>query len=77
MVLSTAEAEYVAAESCCAQVFWIKQQMKDLGLYFDYIPINCDNTSAINLSKNPIQHSRTNTLRFDIFFTRSHSKREY
>ena len=23
------------------------------------IPIKCDNTSAINLSKNPIQHSRT------------------
>ena len=23
------------------------------------IPILCDNTSAINISKNPIQHSRT------------------
>ena len=25
VALSTAEAEYVAAESCCAQILWIKQ----------------------------------------------------
>ena len=30
----------------------------DYGIKLDYIPIKCDNTSAINLSKNPIQHSR-------------------
>ena len=47
---------YVAARSCCAQMIWIKQQMEDYDLYFDHIPINCDNKSAINLSKNPIQH---------------------
>ena len=31
----------------------------DYGIKLDHIPIKCDNTSAINLSKNPIQHSRT------------------
>ena len=31
----------------------------DYGIKLDHIPINCDNTSAINLSKNLIQHSRT------------------
>ena len=31
----------------------------DYGVKLDHIPIKCDNTSAINLSKNPIQHSRT------------------
>ena len=56
VALSTAEVEYVAAESCCAQLLWMKQQMEDYDLYFDHIPIKCDNTSAINLSKNPIQH---------------------
>ena len=41
------------------KVLWIKQQMKDYDLFFDHISIKCDNTSAINLSKNPIQYSRT------------------
>ena len=31
----------------------------DDGIKLDHILIKCDNTSAINLSKNPIQHSRT------------------
>jgi len=29
VAMSTAEAEYVAAASCCAQLLWIKQQLKD------------------------------------------------
>jgi hypothetical protein len=29
MALSTAEAEYVAAGSCCAQSLYIKQQLED------------------------------------------------
>ncbi|KAD7116948.1 hypothetical protein E3N88_04216 [Mikania micrantha] len=28
---STCEAEYVAAASCCSQVLWIQQQMRDYG----------------------------------------------
>ena len=28
VALSTAEAEYVAAGSCCAQILWIKQQLR-------------------------------------------------
>ena len=31
----------------------------DYGIKLDHIQIKCDNTSAINLSKNLIQHSRT------------------
>ena len=30
----------------------------DFGLSYDHVPIKCDNPSAINLSKNPILHSR-------------------
>ena len=59
MALSTAEAEYVAAASCCAQLLWLKQQVSDNGLTYELIPILCDNTSAINISKNPVQHART------------------
>ena len=59
VALSTTEAEYVTVGSCCAQVLWMKQQMEDFGITMDHIPIKCDNISAISLTKNPIQHSRT------------------
>lgn len=59
VALSTAEAEYIASGSCCAQILWMKQQLEDFDLHYDHIPIKCDNTSAINLSKNPVQHSQT------------------
>ena len=59
VALSTAEAEYVAAALCCAQVLWIKQQLSDFGLKIEQVPIFCDNTSAINIVKNLVQHKRT------------------
>ena len=59
VALSTVETEYISAGSCCAQILWMRQQLSDYGLMLDHIPIRCDNTSAINLSKNPILHSRT------------------
>nr|XP_043625618.1 secreted RxLR effector protein 161-like [Erigeron canadensis] len=31
---STCEAEYMAAGSCCSQVLWIQQQLRDYGLNF-------------------------------------------
>ena len=57
--LSTAEAEYIAAGSCCTQLLWMKQMMSDYGFEMERLTIYCDNTSAINISKNPVQHSRT------------------
>jgi hypothetical protein len=55
--LSTAEAEYIAAGSCCTQFLWMKTLLGDYGFSQDTMIIHCDNTSAINISKNPIQHS--------------------
>ena len=52
-VLSTTEAEYIATGSCCAQILWIKQQLSDFGVALHNILIFCDNTSAINITKNP------------------------
>ena len=76
VALSTAEAEYVAAGSCCAQILWIKQQLKDYGESQNKIPIKCDNTSAINLTKNPIQHSRTKHIEIRHHFIRDHMENE-
>ena len=54
ITLSTTEAEYIAAESCCAQALWMKQTLRDYSIYLDKIHVMCDNISTINLSKNPI-----------------------
>jgi hypothetical protein len=58
--LSTAEAEYIVATPFCTQVLWMKQTLTDIQVeYDDPIPIYCDNTSAISISKNPVMHSKT------------------
>ncbi|KAD4585747.1 hypothetical protein E3N88_23348 [Mikania micrantha] len=51
---STCEAEYVVAASCCSQVLWIQQQMRDYGLNFLTTPIHVDNEAAIAITKNPV-----------------------
>lgn len=53
----------------------MKQTLKDYGLVFDAITINCDNTSAINLTKNPIQHSRTKHIEIRHHFLRDHTQK--
>ncbi|KAK0591893.1 hypothetical protein LWI29_009888 [Acer saccharum] len=57
--LSTAEAEYIAAGSGCTQLLWMKQMLVDYGFNQGTLTLFCDNMSAINIFKNPVQHSRT------------------
>ena len=57
--LSTTEAEYISAGSCCTQLLWMRQMLADYGISQSVMPVFCDNTSAISISKNPVQHSRT------------------
>ncbi|XP_070030088.1 secreted RxLR effector protein 161-like [Nicotiana sylvestris] len=70
VVLSTAEAEYIVAASCCAQLLWIKQQLLNFGIDVGCIPIFCDNTSAISMSKNPVHHKRTKHIDITHYFFR-------
>ena len=72
VALSTAEVEYIFVGSCYAQILWMKLQLYDYGILLDHIPIRCDNTSAINLSKNPVQHSRTKHKEIRHHFLRDH-----
>jgi len=51
VALSTTEAEYIVAGSCCAQSIWIKHHLEDYGIHLDSIPLRCDSTSAINLKE--------------------------
>ncbi|GJU50116.1 zf-CCHC domain-containing protein [Tanacetum coccineum] len=59
LAISTTEAEYISARKACQQALWMKQALVDYGVRLDGIPIMCDNKGAIDLSKNPVQHSRT------------------
>ncbi|GJY48176.1 hypothetical protein Tco_0438132 [Tanacetum coccineum] len=58
VAMSSAEAEYVAAAGCCANILWMNSQL-DYDIIYEKVPIFCDNTSAIAISNNPVQHSRT------------------
>ena len=68
--LSTAEAEYIAAGSCCTQLLWMQKLLHDYGICQDHLTIYCDNTSAINISKSPVQHSRTKHIEIRHHFIR-------
>ncbi|GJW53351.1 copia protein [Tanacetum coccineum] len=68
--ISTTEAEYVSAGKACQQALWMKQALIDYGVRLDDIPIMCDNKGAIDLSKNPVQHSRTKHIEIRHHFLR-------
>jgi hypothetical protein len=74
--LSTTEAEYIAAASCCTQMLWLKQQLSDFGVNCGTLEIRCDNTSAINVSKNPVNHSRTKHIDVRHHFLRDHVEKK-
>nr|GEY20499.1 hypothetical protein [Tanacetum cinerariifolium] len=70
--LSTAEAKYVSLSACCAQVLWMRTQLTDYGFHFNKIPIYCDSKSAIAISCNPVQHSRTKHIVVRYHFIKQH-----
>nr|GEW21643.1 hypothetical protein [Tanacetum cinerariifolium] len=70
--LSTTEAEYVSLSACCAQVLWMRTQLTDYGFHFNKIPIYYDLKSAIAISCNPVQHSRTKHIIIRYHFIKEH-----
>ena len=70
IALSTTEAEYIAAAACCAQLLWLKQRLEDFQIKLPVMKIKYDNTSAINVSENPVHHSRTKHIEIRHHFLR-------
>nr|GEZ21406.1 copia protein [Tanacetum cinerariifolium] len=70
LAISTTEAEYVSVKKACQQALWMKQDLVDYGIRLDDIPIMCDNKGAIDLSKNPVQHSHTKHIEIRHHFLR-------
>ncbi|GJV36593.1 retrovirus-related pol polyprotein from transposon TNT 1-94 [Tanacetum coccineum] len=66
--MSTMEAEYVSLSTCCAQVIWMRTQLLDYGFRYNKISIYCDSKSAITISCNPVQHSRTKHINIRYHF---------
>nr|GEW14087.1 retrovirus-related Pol polyprotein from transposon TNT 1-94 [Tanacetum cinerariifolium] len=64
--------EYVSLFACCAQVLWMRTQLTDYGFYFNKIPIYCDSKSAIAISCNLVQHSRTKHIAVRYHFIKEH-----
>ncbi|KAD6453846.1 hypothetical protein E3N88_08552 [Mikania micrantha] len=71
VALSSSEAEYIAATSAACQGIWLRRVLDDLGLVqIKPTTLLCDNMSAINLSKNPIMHSRSKHIELKHHFIR-------
>ncbi|GJT76414.1 reverse transcriptase domain-containing protein [Tanacetum coccineum] len=72
---SSTEAEYRALADCSCEITWLNSLLKDL-----HIPITtpvkvfCDNSSAIALASNPVQHARTKHIEIDCQFVRDKIK---
>nr|GEY39252.1 retrovirus-related Pol polyprotein from transposon TNT 1-94 [Tanacetum cinerariifolium] len=62
--------EYVSLFACCAQVLWMRTQLTDYGFHFNKIP--CVSKSAIAISYNPVQHSRTKHIVVRYHFIMEH-----
>jgi hypothetical protein len=75
VALSTAEAEYIAAGHCCAQLLWMRQTLTDYGYKLSKVPLLCDNESAICMADNPVEHSRTKHIDIRYHLLRDHQQR--
>jgi hypothetical protein len=71
--LSTVKAEYVTADSYCAQLLWMRQTLKDYGYTMNQVPLLCDNESAIKIAYNYCEHSRIKHIDIRHHFLRDHA----
>jgi hypothetical protein len=62
VALSTAEAEYIAAVSCCTQILYLKQSLVDYNIKLGSVPLICDNKSAMKIAKNQFYTHELSTL---------------
>jgi hypothetical protein len=75
VALSTAKAEYIATGHCCAQLLGMRQTLRDYGYKLSKVPLLYDNESAIRMTDNPVEHSRTKHIDIRYHFLREHQQR--
>jgi hypothetical protein len=75
LALSTAEAKYIVAGHCCAQLLWMSQTLRDYGYKLRKVSLLCDNESAIRMADNPVEHSHTKHIDIRYHFPRDHQQK--
>ncbi|KAH9723371.1 retrovirus-related pol polyprotein from transposon TNT 1-94-like protein [Citrus sinensis] len=75
VALSTTEAEYIALAEAVKEAKWLRRIISELGLIQDTIPICCDSSSAIQLSRNSKYHERTKYVDVKLHFIREKIER--
>nr|GFB70546.1 retrotransposon protein, putative, unclassified [Tanacetum cinerariifolium] len=77
MYLTSSRSDIVHATCLCAR-YQAKptekhlKELMDYGFHFNKIPIYCDSKSAIAISCNPVQHSRTKHIAVRYHFIKEH-----
>jgi len=66
--LSIAKTEYIVVGSYCTQLLWMKKILQDYGFIQDTMTIYCDNSNAISIYMNSVQHTRTNHIDIRLHF---------
>jgi hypothetical protein len=71
VALSSAEAEYMAANLAACEAIWLRKLLMGLfGQELETTVIHCDNQSCIKLSENPVFHDRSKHIEIRFHFIR-------
>ena len=71
LALSSAEAEYHAAVQASKEAMWLRQILSEFGFEQQHpTTLWCDNQSAIQLCKDPVQHQRSKHIELHMHFIR-------
>ncbi|GKB21831.1 hypothetical protein Tco_0855754 [Tanacetum coccineum] len=70
VALSTTEAEYMALTEAIKESIWLKGLLIELGVNLMSVVVNCDNQSAIHISRNAMFHERTKHINVRYYFIR-------
>ncbi|GJT99995.1 hypothetical protein Tco_1110334, partial [Tanacetum coccineum] len=60
-------AEYIALSGCCAQILWMRSQLRDYGFAFNKIPMYCDNQKQVERKVVELYFVETKYQLADIF----------
>jgi hypothetical protein len=71
VALSSAKAEYMAANTASCEAIWLRKLIAELtGEMLEPTVVYCDNQSCIKLSKNPVFHDRSKHIDIRYHFLR-------
>ncbi|GKE73684.1 hypothetical protein Tco_1535725, partial [Tanacetum coccineum] len=79
-LISYSDADHAGCKDDCKRtlgglqflVIWMRTQLLDYGYKYNRIPMYCDSKSAIAISCNPVQHSKTKHIDIRYHFIKEH-----